>query len=216
MSEESKSFKSNSKRIIKEYTISLIIAVVIAFCIKATVVQASKIQGSSMEPTLLDGDQLMVNKFIYGIKNPFSDKTLIPVSNPERGDIIVFRAPGDKDVDYVKRVIALPGEKVEIREREIYIDDHLYQDPHASYVINNRLRKRYSLIDDFGPATVPEHSVFCLGDNRDQSSDSRHWGFLNMDNIHGKAVFIHFSWDEKTESLFNKVRWVRLGKTFSK
>lgn len=201
----------SKKKFYKEYIEPIIIAVIIALFIRAFVVQAFKIPSSSMEPTLLVGDHILVNKFIYGIRIPFMDKKVLQFHQPKRGDIIVFIYPRDRSKDFIKRVIATGGEKVEIIRNKIYINDQLIEDPWGRYERPENL-KYIPYIDHYGPYLVPQNSLFVLGDNRDNSQDSRFWGFVHLNEVKGKAFIIYFSWDRYANHIFNKVRWVRLGK----
>lgn len=181
----------DKKKIILEYAKSAAIAIALALVIRAFVVQAFKIPSGSMEPTLMVGDHILVNKFIYGVKLPFVNKTIIPFKEPKRQDIVVFIFPRDKSKDFIKRVIALPGEKVEIRDNKIYIDDKLYPDPYGHY---ENSKGTYVFRGKFGPVKVPEGHVFVLGDNRDHSYDSRYWGFVPIEYLRGKAMIVYWSW----------------------
>jgi signal peptidase I len=175
--------ESRKKSLVREYAEAAVIAVLLALFIRAFVVQAFKIPSGSMEPTLLVGDHILVNKFIYGIKVPFINKKIIPIKEPKRGDIIVFIYPLDRKKDFIKRVIGLPGEQI-----KVLINDKPYDDPHGVYERNARGTQ------NLGPFIVPEHSIFVMGDNRDHSYDSRYWGFVPMDSVKGKAVIIYWSW----------------------
>ncbi|MCJ7663099.1 MAG: signal peptidase I, partial [Desulfobacterales bacterium] len=157
--------KKKSK--VREYAETLVIALVIALFVRSFVVQAFKIPSSSMEPTLLVGDHILVNKFTYGIRIPVIGKKAFSFSKPRRGDIIVFIFPNDRSKDYIKRVIGLSGEKVEIRERKIYINDRLIEDPWGVFSSWGP-----SARDTYGPKMVPPNSLFVMGDNRDNSEDS--------------------------------------------
>jgi len=199
------------KKFFKEYIEPILIAVVIALFIRAFIVQAFKIPSSSMEPTLLVGDHILVNKFIYGIRIPFIEKKVLQFHQPQRGDIIVFIYPRDRSKDFIKRVIATEGEKVEIIRNKIYINDQLIEDPWGRYEKPEGL-KYIPYVDHYGPYVVPKNSLFVLGDNRDNSQDSRFWGFVHVNEVKGKAFIIYFSWDRYANHIFNKVRWVRLGK----
>ncbi len=199
------------KKFFKEYIEPIIIAVVIALFIRAFIVQAFKIPSSSMEPTLLVGDHILVNKFIYGIRIPFIEKKVLQFYQPKRGDIIVFIYPRDRSKDFIKRVIATEGEKVEIIRNKIYINDQLIEDPWGRYEKPESL-KYIPYLDHYGPYVVPKNSLFVLGDNRDNSQDSRFWGFVHVNEVKGKAFIIYFSWDRYANHIFNKVRWIRLGK----
>jgi signal peptidase I len=200
------------RKFIKEYLEPIVIAVFIALFIRTFIVQAFKIPSSSMEPTLLVGDYLLVNKFIYGIKIPFTELKLYPFKNPKRGDIVVFIYPKDRSKDFIKRVIGTEGEKVEIIRNKIYINDHLIDDPWGHYSEKNDWLKQLQLMERFGPVVVPKESLFVLGDNRDNSQDSRFWGFVNINAVKGKALVIYFSWDGNAENLLDKVRWKRIAK----
>jgi len=186
--------KIKKKGVVREYAEAAVIAVILALLIRTFVVQAFKIPSGSMEPTLLVGDHILVNKFIYGVKIPFIRKTLIPISKPQRDDVIVFIYPHDTSKDYIKRVIGLPGDRIEIFDRKININGTLYDDKHGVYsevrnggplnMAKNRNR----------PIIVPENHLFVMGDNRDHSSDSRVWGFVPLKSVKGKAFIIYWSW----------------------
>jgi signal peptidase I len=196
------------KTVIKEYVKAIVIAVLIALFIRTFIVQAFKIPSGSMLPTLQVGDWLLVNKFIYGVKIPLVRSTLIPVSQPERGDIIVFIYPMDRSIDFIKRVIAIAGDTVEIKNKKIFINGSLMDDPYGVHTDNLVIPPSVQPRDNFGPVTVPEGHVFVMGDNRDSSYDSRFWGFVNYRDILGEAFIIYWSWNGDE----NSVRWNRLGK----
>jgi len=200
------------KKIIKEYLEPIAVAILIALFIRTFVVQAFKIPSSSMEPTLQVGDHLLVNKFIYGIKFPIIETKYFQFKKPQRGDIIVFVYPKDRSKDFIKRVIGTEGEKVQIVHNKIYINNQLIEDPWGRYDERAPSTKYMQPMEIFGPVTVPVNSVFVLGDNRDNSQDSRFWGFVNVNEVKGKALIIYFSWDRYAENLLGKVRWVRFGK----
>jgi len=195
-----------NKRFVKEYLEPIVIAVLIALFIRAFIVQAFKIPSSSMEPTLLVGDHLLVNKFIYGIRIPYTDIKLFQYKKPERGDIIVFIFPKDRSKDFIKRVIGTEGEKVTIVHNKIYINDKLIDDPWGHFTMSR------TSIEDYGPVRVPESSLFVMGDNRDNSQDSRFWGFVKLNEVKGKALIIYFSWDSNAKDVLNTIRWTRFGK----
>lgn len=200
------------KKLIKEYLEPLIVAVLIALVIRAFVVQAFEIPSGSMEPTLLIGDYLLVNKFIYGIRVPYINIKFFQYKKPRRGEVIVFVYPLDTSKDFIKRVIGTEGEKVEIVHNKIYINDRLIEDPWGHFVTNDFPESYLQRVENFGPVVVPKDSVFVMGDNRDNSADSRVWGFLNVHAVLGKAMIIYFSWDRTNENFFDKVRWFRIGK----
>ena len=200
------------KKIIKEYLEPIVVAILIALFIRTFIVQAFKIPSSSMEPTLQVGDHLLVNKFIYGIKVPFVDSKYLQFRNPQRGDIIVFIYPKDRSKDFIKRIIGTEGEKVEIIHNQLYINDKLIDDPWGHYDERSQSAKYLQPMEKFGPIIVPKRSLFVLGDNRDNSQDSRYWGYVNLNEVKGKAFIIYFSWDRLSQSLLDNVRWMRLGK----
>jgi signal peptidase I len=200
------------KKIIKEYLEPIVVAILIALFIRTFIVQAFKIPSSSMEPTLQVGDHLLVNKFIYGIKVPFVDSKYLQFRNPQRGDIIVFIYPKDRSKDFIKRIIGTEGEKVEIIHSHIYINDKLIDDPWGHYDERSQSAKYLQPMEKFGPIIVPKGSLFVLGDNRDNSQDSRYWGYVNLNEVKGKAFIIYFSWDRYAQNLFGKIRWMRFGK----
>ncbi len=195
------------KGVIKDYAQSILIAAIIALLVRTFFVQAFRIPSGSMEPTLLVGDYLLVNKFIYGIRIPFMGTALFQYRNPQRGNVIVFIFPLDPSKDFIKRVIGIGGEKVQIIENKIYINDHLIDDPWGSF----KKREPFPAMENFGPAIVPKDSLFVLGDNRNNSDDSRFWGFVPLEAVVGKAFDIYFSWNALAENPWNKVRWSRIG-----
>jgi signal peptidase I len=191
------------------------IVVLLVLSIRTFVIQAYKIPSGSMIPTLLIGDHLLVNKFIYGIHNPFTGKVLIPVSSPDRNDIVVFRYPEDPSTDYIKRVIGIGGDVVEIRDKKVFVNGQPMAEEHGTWTDPVILPKQAGPRDNYGPITVPPDHYFMMGDNRDGSYDSRFWGCVDDDLLRGKALVIHWSWDTNTP-LFSfarlaSIRWSRLG-----
>ncbi|MBW2029298.1 MAG: signal peptidase I [Deltaproteobacteria bacterium] len=183
------------KSTLREYAEAAVIAVLLALFIRTFVVQAFKIPSGSMEPTLMIGDHILVNKFIYGVKAPFIRRTLIPVSKPKRNDVIVFIYPVDRSKDFIKRVIGLPGERIEIKGRRIFVNGKQLKDKYGSYSSQGEARVRnLNNAYRFGPVVVPDGHVFVMGDNRDHSYDSRFWGFVPLESIKGKAFIIYWSW----------------------
>ncbi|MBR9979670.1 MAG: signal peptidase I [Desulfatitalea sp.] len=175
--------------------------------IRTFVVQAFKIPSGSMQDTLLVGDYILVNKFIYGVKAPFTDYTVIPVKDPRRGDVVVFRYPEDPSKDFIKRVVAVGGDTVEIRHKQVYVNGERQELPQAIHVDARMIPQSVQPRDFFGPVTVPEDKLFTMGDNRDESNDSRFWGFVDVSALRGKAFMIYWSWDSDDFG----VRWSRLG-----
>ncbi len=195
------------KQIIKEYLEAVVTALLIALIIRAYVVQAFKIPSGSMIPTLLVGDHLLVNKFIYGIKLPFSDKRILVLRKPQRGDIIVFRYPEDPSRDFIKRVIAVEGDVIEERDKVVYVNGQPLNEPYVQHTDRTH-RNPFEPRDNFGPYIVPKNKLFVMGDNRDQSYDSRYWGYVDLKDVKGKALIIYWSWDSEK----NMVRFNRIGR----
>lgn len=227
----------------REYTEAVIIAIILALLIRTFVVQAFKIPSGSMKQTLLVGDQILVSKFLYGMKIPFTDTRFFILRQPRRGDIIVFSFPQNKEKeecrsftqnvagrfgnawsnksllylfkddcrDFIKRVIGVGGDKFEIKNKVVYVNNVALVEPYAIYNSKSAGESAIEPRDNFGPVTLPRNKFLVLGDNRDNSHDSRFWGYVDMSEIKGRAFIIYWSWDSKNEWL-NKVRWGRLGK----
>jgi len=172
---------------------SILVALVLFLIIRTFAFQAFRIPTGSMEDTLLVGDFLFINKFAYGAMVPLVNHRLPGYTEPKRGDIIVFRFPQDPRQDYIKRCVAVGGDKVEMRNRRLYVNDRPVEEPFAIY---RPSRSGPDMMhENFGPTVVPEGKLFMLGDNRNNSLDSRYWGFVDESLVHGKAWFIYFSWD---------------------
>ena len=204
------------KSVAREYTEAILIALLLALFIRTFFVQAFKIPSGSMEETLLIGDHILVSKFAYGTHIPneipflniklFDDIIFFP-KQPERGDIIVFKYPKDEKRDFIKRVIGIPGDLLEVRHQKVFINGKPYEDRHARHTESP---SDSSLVprDDFGPVLVPDNHLFMMGDNRENSQDSRYWGFLDINKVRGKALMIYWSWNQ----LESWVRFDRFGK----
>ena len=207
--------KKYNKSLVREYTEAIVIAVILALFIRSFVVQAFKIPSGSMLSTLQIGDHLLVNKFIYGIKFPINGKVLIPWKTPKRDDIVVFRFPKDRSIDYIKRVVGVAGDTVEIINKQVYINGEAATTPHAQFTNKNIMRASAGPRDNMGLIKVPEGKIFVMGDNRDNSYDSRFWGFVPLNDVLGKAIILYWSWDlEKplmSPDRFTSVRWSRIG-----
>lgn len=188
---------------LKEYGEALLVALVLAFFIRSFVVQAFKIPSGSMLQTLQIGDHLLVTKFAYGLKIPFTDIMIYEREGPQHGDIIVFDYPEDPSKNYIKRVIGTPGDVIEMRDKQLFRNGELLREPYVQHVRPSIDPRR----DNFGPITVPEDKYFVLGDNRDESSDSRFWGFVDRKAIAGKALILYWSWGSLTD-----IRWERIGR----
>ncbi len=182
----------------REYGSALLWALVLAFIIRTFLFQAFRIPSSSMEDTLLIGDYLFVNKFLYGAEVPMTGGARLPaVREPEPGDIIVFRYPEDPSLDYIKRCVAVEGDTLVFREKVLYINGDAQDEDFTKYVDGTGSYRPG--LDSVGPLVVPDGHLFMMGDNRDRSSDSRVWGFLDKKFIRGKALFIYWSWDSKSK-----------------
>jgi len=189
-------------KLLKEYAEALIIALILALFIRTFVVQAFKIPSGSMLPTLEIGDHLLVNKFSYGVRMPFMDRFIFEFDGPEFQDIIVFEFPENPSKDFIKRVIGTPGDEIEIRDKQLFVNGEKIAEEYVRYADRRVVDER----DNFGPFSVPEDSYFVLGDNRDESYDSRFWGVVERDKILGKAWIIYWSWEG-----FADIRWDRIG-----
>lgn len=183
------------KGLIREYAESIAIAILLALVIRTYLVQAFKIPSGSMEDTLAIGDHLLVSKFMYGTKIPFVDKRVLTIRDPRQGDVIVFEYPEDPSKDFIKRVVGVPGDVVEGKEKKVYVNGKLYDNPHEVHKEKDTIPKEMNPRDTFGPITVPSDSYFVMGDNRDRSYDSRFWKFVRRDQIKGLAFIKYWSWD---------------------
>ena len=181
------------KSVLREYAEAILIAIILALLIRTFVVQAFKIPSGSMIPTLLVGDHILVNKFVFRFRDP------------QRGDVIVFKYPWDEKRDFIKRVVAVGGEEVTMKDRTVFIDGRPLVEPYAIYS-DSRLSGGPGY--QYGPVVVPPGSYFVMGDNRDNSQDSRFWGYLKKEKIRGKSFLIYWSWDSEKGGL----RWWRLGR----
>lgn len=193
------------KSVVREYFESIVIAVILALFIRTFVVQAFKIPTGSMENNLLIGDHLLVNKFVFGPSLGSWDRALLPERTIRRGDVIVFKYPGNRERDFIKRVIGLPGETLEVRNKKVYIDGKMLDEPYVHYLEPPQSPSAYAEITSFdlreryGPIAIPAGKYFMMGDNRDNSEDSRYWGLLPEEDVKGKAVMIYWSYESTTE-----------------
>ena len=206
----------------REYAEAFVIALVLAAIIRTFFIQAYKIPSGSMEPTLLVGDHILVNKLIYGLRMPDSlfgltfpgppwGQYLFHVEPVHRGDVVVFVFPPDPTKDFIKRVIGLPGDNVAVKAGMVYLNGSPMTDPHAHFDVSPQDRSTMSPRDTFGPVTVPAGKLLMMGDNRDHSYDGRYWGFVDANQVEGRAVLIYWSWDSDGAS-FLPIRWGRFGK----
>jgi len=218
--------RPGKKSLIREYAEAIIVAMLLAFAIRVFVVQAFKIPSGSMIPTLLIGDHILVSKLAYGIQWPsqckfsagfppincYASQALIEFGKPQRGDIIVFRFPEDEEKDFIKRIVGTPGDTIQLRNKTVLVNGVPLEDKSFTQridpgVIDGTINPR----DNFGPVTVPDDAYFVMGDNRDQSLDSRFWGFVREEKVRGKAFRIYWSWSGQGQWT-EWVRWDRFGK----
>ena len=213
----------HNKSVVREYGEAFGIAIVLALVIRTFFIQAYKIPSGSMEPTLLIGDHILVNKLIFGLRMPDSLFGARPLSGiipygqyafrlepVHRGDVVVFVFPPDPTKDFIKRVIAVGGDTVEVRGKSVYLNGRKMDDPFGHYEPSES-GVSITPRDHYGPIVVPKGSVFVMGDNRDRSYDSRFWGFVNDNNVEGRAMIIYWSWDSDSSS-YVPIRWNRFGR----
>lgn len=216
------------KSLFREYAESIIIAIVLALIIRTFVAQAFKIPSGSMEDTLLVGDHILVNKFAYGMQIPYLEYKMRffgLFGGPQRGDIVVFPFPRDPSRDFIKRVVGLPGERIEVRNHHAYVNGEPLKELYEK--LDEQAVLRPSPYRDWGPEVVPPGKLFVMGDNRDNSADSRDWGFLDGEKVKGRAFIIYWSWDGSEPKLvrlagiplpnpktilLDGIRWSRIGK----
>ncbi|HMF99560.1 MAG TPA: signal peptidase I [Vicinamibacterales bacterium] len=193
------------KSTLREYFESIVIAVILALFIRTFVVQAFKIPTGSMEENLLIGDHLLVNKFIFAPTASPIERAVLPVGTIKRGDVIVFKYPEEPERDFIKRVIGLPGETVELKDKKVYINGKGLDEPYVHFLQppgqNSEFHEvtSFDVRERYGPVTVPSDHFFVMGDNRDNSQDSRYWGFLPRDYVKGKALVIYWSYESERE-----------------
>lgn len=199
--------EKKAKSAFREYVEAIATALLLALFIRTFIVQAFKIPSGSMIPTLQIGDHILVNKLSYGIRMPFLEKYLLEYNQPRRGDVVVFIFPEDRTKDFIKRVIGVEGDVVEVKDKKIYINNKPVDDPHAYFEGDDALGEALQTRDDYGPTRVPKNHIFVMGDNRDRSYDSRFWGFVDLQDVRGKAFLIYWSWDGSDRW----VRWERIG-----
>lgn len=190
-----------SKSVAREYYEAILVAFILALFVRTFVFENFKIPSGSMEDNLLIGDHLVVNKFIFAGNTGTFLHRLFPYRAPERGDVVVFKYPEDPRRDFIKRCVAVGGDTVEIRRKQLFINGRAQEEPHAVhkdprvYDDSSAVPVSARIRDNFGPMTVPEGSIFCLGDNRDNSLDSRFWGPVPLSYVKGRAVLIYWSYE---------------------
>ena len=203
------------KSTVREYFESIVVAVILALFVRTFVFQAFKIPTGSMKPNLLVGDHQLVNKFMFAPTASALEKALLPMRTIRRGDIIVFKFPEEPERDFIKRVIGLPGESLELKNQTVLINGQPLVEPYAHYLFppaDDTQTDGFDLRRKYGPVTVPEGHYFMMGDNRDDSQDSRFWGFLPQSYVKGRALFIYWSFDvpDDGSSAGFAPRWGRL------
>ena len=217
---------------VSDWTKSIAIAFLLFLVVRTSLVEAFKIPTSSMEGTLLVGDFLLVNKAVYGARLPGLDVTLPPLAEPERGDVIVFHPPHEPEKNYVKRVVGVAADTLEMRDKRLYLNGAPVYEPYAQYLdgrgdavhpdmgwqshhlIASPRPEYQPTRDNWGPIVVPDGRYFVLGDNRDNSEDSRYWGFVSRDQIRGRPWVVYYSFEHREEvplTWVSRVRWARLG-----
>ena len=197
------------KSTVREYFESLVIAVALALFARTWVFQAFKIPTGSMEPNLLIGDHLIVNKMVHAPTLSAFERAVLPRREIQRGEVIVFKFPVDPSRDFIKRVIGLPGDRLELRRKKIYVNGRMLDEPYVHFIVPpspEGAARSDDLREEYGPVTVPADQYFVMGDNRDNSQDGRYWGFLPASYIKGQALFIYFSLGES----IGDVQWSRL------
>ncbi len=203
------------KSTIREYFESIVVAVILALFVRTFIFQAFKIPTGSMKPNLLVGDHLLVNKFMFAPTASALEKAVLPMRDIQRGDILVFKFPEEPERDFIKRTIGLPGDTVELKNQTILINGQPLAEPYAHYLFppaDDTQTDSFDIRRKYGPVTVPEGHYFMMGDNRDDSQDSRFWGFLPAHYVKGRALFIYWSFDvpdDGTSAGFAP-RWGRL------
>jgi signal peptidase I len=207
--------KSNAR----EYFESIVVAVILALFVRTWVVQAFKIPTGSMENNLLIGDHLLVNKFVFAPTTSSLERALLPITDVRRGDIVVFKYPEDPERDFIKRVVGLPGETLELRDKRVYINGTMVDEPFVHFLEPpgaNAFHEftPFDVKTAYGPVTIPPAHFFVMGDNRDNSQDSRYWGFLPAPYVKGKALVVYWSYDSEGTgagaNVFARTRWNRL------
>ena len=195
------------KSTIREYAESIVIAVILALFVRTWVVQAFKIPTGSMENNLLIGDHQLVNKFVFGPTASSIDRALLPIRNVRRGDVVVFKYPDEPERDFIKRVVGLPSETVELRAKKVYIDGKPLDEPYVHFLqpaSESQEITSFDVRDRYGPVKVPDGQFFVMGDNRDNSQDSRYWGFLPAHYVKGRALMIYWSYESGREDYLDE------------
>ncbi len=206
------------KSTVREYFEAIVTAVILALFVRTWVVQAFKIPTGSMENNLLIGDHLLVNKFVFGPEPTGFERAILPVRDIRRGDIVVFKYPDEPERDFIKRVIGLPGETLELRNKKMFINGQPLDEPYVHYIDATHGASEVTSFDvreRYGPVTVPPDQHFVMGDNRDNSQDSRYWGFLPRHYVKGKALLIYWSYESGREDYVDNGVGATIKRVFS-
>ena len=197
----------------REYFESICVAVILALFVRTFVVQAFKIPTGSMENNLLIGDHLLVNKFVFAPTLTEVEEAVLPMEPIRRGNVVVFKFPEEPERDFIKRVIGLPGETIELRKKRVYVDSVMLDEPYVRFLSppDQEGGSAFDVREQYGPVTVPDGHYFMMGDNRDNSEDSRYWGFLPEEYVKGRALFVYFSFGgDSGLAGAGGVRWTRI------
>jgi len=221
----------------REWIESLLFTVIFVLVFTSYIAQATQVPTESMKPTILVGDHFFLDKFAFPANYPPFLPTVLPTREIRRGDIVAFKSPGDPKVPFIKRVVGLPGETLEIRDKTVYINGKELEESYKHFIDPNIYERGsgipsdYIARDNFGPKVIPLNSYFMMGDNRDNSNDSRFWGFVDRDSIIGKPLFVYWSYASPTpyesgerswssiaadymsvaQHFFTRTRWFRFG-----
>jgi signal peptidase I len=220
---------TRSKSVTREYYEAILVAFILALFVRTFVFENFKIPSGSMMDNLLIGDHLVVNKLVFSRHLPTPLHGLLPYREPRRGDVVVFKYPNQPRRDFIKRCVAVAGDRVEIRSKQLYINDEPVEEPYVVFKGDQAGRKTGLPGDNYPPRVVPDGTIFCLGDNRDRSLDSRFWGPVPLSYVKGRAVVIYWSYEAKGDdwewrgllhrmrqlaevflNFFTKTRWSRM------
>ncbi len=207
---------ARQKSLVREYAETFVFAVLLFIIIKTDVVQAFRIPSGSMEDTLFAGDFLLVNKFIFGPVIPGTDYKLPGIRDPQPGDVLVFPYPKDPSKDYIKRCVAIEGQVVEVRDKVVYVDGEVVDGPAYSKHTDSRIISgKRNTRDNWGPKVVGKDELFVMGDNRDNSADSRFWGYVDKNSVKGQAFIVYWSWEQQAEDPSLAWSWSQPAESFA-
>ncbi|MBN1881381.1 MAG: signal peptidase I [Deltaproteobacteria bacterium] len=199
---------------VREFAEIIVLALIIVLVCKTLVFQTYRIPSESMVPTLYPGDQILVCKCSYGVPVPFTDVFIFGLREPSRGDVVVFKFPPDHRVHYIKRLVGMPGDTIEIKNKVLYVNGEVYDVAEAQYIDPLVMPGVVSRRDNYGPITIPPGAFFMMGDNRDNSNDSRFWGLVREHEIIGRTVMVYWCRDTGDGGFLGRpahIRWDRIG-----